>query len=99
MLYHATKHALEGWSDRLRIELADKGIEVVVAKPGSIRTDFGRAMVRILWQYLRTSAFSQLTETVVKEADNFVEAGLSSPPEIITNTVAKAARSRKPKTR
>jgi NAD(P)-dependent dehydrogenase (short-subunit alcohol dehydrogenase family) len=33
--YHATKHAHEGWSDCLRLELAPFGIKVVVVEPGS----------------------------------------------------------------
>jgi NAD(P)-dependent dehydrogenase (short-subunit alcohol dehydrogenase family) len=39
--YHATKHALEGWSDCLRLELAPFGIRVVVVEPGLIETGFG----------------------------------------------------------
>lgn len=33
--YHATKHAVEGWSDCLRIELQQFGIHVVVIDPAS----------------------------------------------------------------
>ena len=36
--YHATKHALEGWSDCLRIEAAPFNIQVVLIQPGGIRT-------------------------------------------------------------
>ena len=39
--YHATKHALEGWSDCLRLETAPFNIAVVLIEPGLIRTDFG----------------------------------------------------------
>jgi len=39
--YHATKHALEGWSDSLRLELEPFGIRVVVVEPGQIETGFG----------------------------------------------------------
>ena len=39
--YHATKHALEGWSDCLRLELKQFGIDVVVIEPGGIATEFG----------------------------------------------------------
>src|SRR5689334_18003170 len=39
--YHATKHALEGWSDCLRLELATFGIRVVIVEPGLIETGFG----------------------------------------------------------
>ncbi|WP_445188040.1 oxidoreductase [Pseudonocardia sp. Cha107L01] len=43
--YHATKHALEGWSDSLRLELKPLGIDVIVIEPGIIRTEFGDVMV------------------------------------------------------
>ena len=36
--YHATKHALEGWSDCLRLELKQFGIKVVIIEPGIIKT-------------------------------------------------------------
>ena len=39
--YHATKHALEGWSDCLRLETAPFNIQVVLVEPGLIKTDFG----------------------------------------------------------
>ena len=34
--YDATKHALEGWSDCLRLETAPFGIQVVLIEPGAI---------------------------------------------------------------
>lgn len=39
--YHATKFALEGFSDCLRMELAPLGVDVVVIEPGGIRTEWG----------------------------------------------------------
>jgi NAD(P)-dependent dehydrogenase (short-subunit alcohol dehydrogenase family) len=41
--YHASKHALEAFSDALRFEVAGYGIEVVVIEPGLVRTPFGPA--------------------------------------------------------
>jgi short-subunit dehydrogenase len=38
--YHATKHAVEGFSDCLRLELKEFGINVVVLEPGLIDTGF-----------------------------------------------------------
>ena len=38
--YHATKFAVEGFSDSLRIELAPFGIDVVIIEPGPIRTEW-----------------------------------------------------------
>ncbi len=39
--YHATKYAVEGLSDCLRMELQPFGIDVVVVEPGGIKTDRG----------------------------------------------------------
>jgi NAD(P)-dependent dehydrogenase (short-subunit alcohol dehydrogenase family) len=41
--YHASKYALEAFSDALRFEVAGYGIDVVVIEPGLVRTAFGQA--------------------------------------------------------
>src|SRR5207342_73255 len=38
--YVASKHAVEGYADTLRIELAGSGIEVVLIEPGPIESRF-----------------------------------------------------------
>lgn len=43
--YHATKHAVEGWSDCLRLELKPFGIDVIVIEPGIMQTEFGDVLV------------------------------------------------------
>jgi NAD(P)-dependent dehydrogenase (short-subunit alcohol dehydrogenase family) len=44
--YHATKWALEGWSESLAYELGRFGIKVKTVAPGGIKTDFaGRSLV------------------------------------------------------
>ena len=43
--YSATKHAVEGWSDSLRAEVAPLGIRVTCVEPGPFRTDWaGRSL-------------------------------------------------------
>src|SRR5579863_2719671 len=37
--YSASKHALEGWSESLRMEVAGLGIKVVLVEPGAFQTD------------------------------------------------------------
>src|SRR5215469_4246857 len=37
--YSASKHAMEGWSESLRLEVASLGIKVVLIEPGSYQTD------------------------------------------------------------
>ncbi len=43
--YGATKHAVEGWSDSLKAEVAPLGISVTCVEPGPFRTDWaGRSL-------------------------------------------------------
>ena len=43
--YSATKHAIEGWSDSLKVEVEPLGISVTCVEPGPFRTDWaGRSL-------------------------------------------------------
>jgi NAD(P)-dependent dehydrogenase (short-subunit alcohol dehydrogenase family) len=43
--YSATKHAVEGWSDALKAEVAPLGLQVTCVEPGPFRTDWaGRSL-------------------------------------------------------
>src|SRR5205085_1211387 len=45
--YDASKFALEGWSESLRMETRSLGIRVVLVEPGSFRTDIWDRNVRV----------------------------------------------------
>ena len=62
--YHATKHALEGWSDCLRLELAPLGIDVVVIEPGLIETGFADVVAENLLKRSGTGPYAGLTRAV-----------------------------------
>ena len=49
--YHATKHALEGWTDCLRLEAEPFGIHVSLIEPGAIDTEFGDIMTDPILKY------------------------------------------------
>lgn len=49
--YASTKHALEGISDALRLELRPFGVYVVLIKPGAIHTEFGETEKEGLRKY------------------------------------------------
>ncbi|MCP3462775.1 oxidoreductase [Bradyrhizobium sp. CCGUVB23] len=97
--YHATKHALEGWSDCLRLELAPFGIEVVVVEPGLIETGFGDVVANGLLKRSGTGHYAKLTQAVAKSTRDAYGQGRGTDPSVIANVVSKAVREAKPRTR
>lgn len=97
--YHATKHALEGWSDCLRLELARFGIEVIVVEPGTIRTGFADAMLKPMMGRSGGGAYSGLAKRLEEVTRDAFEKGRASPPGAVAAVIAKAIRARRPRTR
>jgi NAD(P)-dependent dehydrogenase (short-subunit alcohol dehydrogenase family) len=72
--YAATKHAVEGWSDALRDEVAPLGIKVTCVAPGPFRTDWaGRSLHRT------PSAHADYAETVTARMDAMQKRGKNQP--------------------
>jgi short-subunit dehydrogenase len=98
--YHATKHALEGWSDCLRLEVAPFGIDVVVLEPGAIETEFDQPMMKALNKNKENSAYHELIDGMIAATEkSFSKPGAASPSSVISNTVSKIVKSKRPKTR
>jgi NAD(P)-dependent dehydrogenase (short-subunit alcohol dehydrogenase family) len=97
--YHATKHALEGWSDCLRLELKLFGIDVVIIEPGIIKTEFTDVMTGPMLQRSGVGPYGELARKVAKGAENGMANGKGSDPEVIADLVVKAVRARRPRTR
>lgn len=97
--YHATKHALEGWSDCLRLELKQFGIDVVIIEPGIIETEFGDVMSGPMMERSGGTAYAGLAKAVSKSAADSYKKGGGSPPSVVADTISKAVASDKPKTR
>ena len=98
--YHATKHALEGWSDCLRIELKPFNINVVIIEPGAIATEFGDVMLDPMLERSANGPYRSITQAVAKTVKaSYEKAGASSPPSVIADAISSAIRSSRPKTR
>lgn len=97
--YHGTKHALEGWSDCLRLELAPHGINVVIVEPGIIATEFGDVMMEPLLQHSGIGPYADLAKYVATLMTESYDKGGSSPPSVISDIISRAIRAKKPKTR
>lgn len=97
--YHATKHALEGWSDCLRIEVEQFGIDVVIIEPGLIQTEFGDVMSGPMLERSGIGPYAAMAKASADAVGNAYEDGVGSHPRVITKLVIKALKSSKPRTR
>ncbi len=98
--YHATKFALEGLSDSLRVELRPFGIDVVVVEPGAIRTEWGRIAADNLLERSAAGPYAKQAAAVAGVLSVYERRpGLVSPPEVVARVVLAAAGARRPKTR
>ena len=97
--YHATKHALEGWSDCLRLEVSQFGINVVIIEPGIITTEFGDVMSGPMLKRSGNTAYGSLAQKIaVATARNYAQ-GQGSPSTVISVLVSKILKTNGPKTR
>lgn len=101
--YSASKHAMEAFTDALRIELRPWGIGVSIVEPGAIDTpiwDKARGMTNDIERDL-TPEGRELYGEVITAMRGFLEAQAKSgiPPERVARAVAHALTSRFPRTR
>lgn len=97
--YHATKHALEGWSDCLRLEVAQFGIKVVIVEPGVIETGFGDAASESIVRRSASGPYGHLVKMVAMSIKKTYGQGTGSAPEVIADVVSRAVYSSNPRTR
>lgn len=97
--YHATKFAVEGLSDSLRLEVAPFGIDVTIIQPGPIRTEWNTiardSMVTVSGEGPYAEVARRMRATYEK-----IDGGRSAgTPEQVAEAIVRAATARRPKTR
>ena len=92
--YASTKHAIEGYSESLDHEVRAFGIRVVLVEPGVTRTAFEENLTRADQPLSVYAAERSRSESLMRK---WVEAG--DAPQVVADTVVKAATARKPKLR
>ena len=97
--YHATKHAVEGWSDCLRLEVKPFGIDVVVVEPGGIKTPWGTIAADNLRKRSSEGAYAEFANKVADGMQKTYTNDSLTDVEVLGQTIAKAATDKKPKTR
>ncbi|HVT64132.1 MAG TPA: oxidoreductase [Mycobacteriales bacterium] len=97
--YHATKFAVEGLSDSMRLELNPFGIKVVVIEPAGIRTEWASIAAENLRKASSETAYADQADkaaAILELADN---KAFSSSTAVVAKKIAKAATRRHPLTR
>ena len=86
-VYHATKWALEGWSESMAFELAPHNIRIKTVSPGGIKTDFaGRSL-----DLVAHPAYDESMKKVLAVFTDPARAAQSSSPDQIAEAVYEAA--------
>ena len=99
--YHASKYAVEGLSDAMRLELKRFGINVVVIEPGSIQTEWGAIAADHLRAMSGQGPYAEQANAMAASLDASSKPGywLASRPDVVAKAVTKAATARRPRTR
>ncbi|MFK7753541.1 MAG: SDR family NAD(P)-dependent oxidoreductase [Sedimentitalea sp.] len=101
--YTATKHALEGLSDVMRIELAPDGIDVILIEPGPITTMFREKSIPYFERYINWQGSAKRAEYEAKLLPRMHQAGAPDrfelPASAVTAKLIHALESPRPKPR
>jgi len=97
--YHATKFALEGLSDCMRLELKGFGIDVIVVQPGPIRSEWGDIASDNLMKTSGSGPYRNIAKGMMNNFKNFYTEKRSSPSDEVARIIYKSVASKKPKTR
>jgi len=97
--YHATKFAVEGFSDSLRLELAPFGIHVVIIEPGPIITEWNTLSRDSLLEASRGGAYEERAQRVHATMERGDTGWAGNPPDVVAKKIVKAATARRPRIR
>jgi len=100
--YNASKFAIEGFSDTMRLELAGTDIHVSLIEPGPVESRFRENAYRAFQQHIEVDN-SVHRERYTKMIQRFEASGnvkpFTLPPEAVLKRVVHALESRQPKIR
>jgi len=97
--YHATKYAVEAFSDALRMEVGEFGIKVSLIEPGGIKTPWGNIAADHLAESAKGGAYEAKALKAAEGMRRQYAGNMMSKPIVISKAISRAVNSRCPKTR
>lgn len=97
--YHATKYALEAFSDALRMETKAFGINVAIIEPGGIKTPWGFIAADHLEESAKGGAYEEQAKKTAEGMRKQYSGNMMSEPKVIAKAISRATNARRPKTR
>jgi short-subunit dehydrogenase len=98
--YHASKHALEAYSDALRQEVGRFGIHVVLIQPGLIRSEFGDVTARAVRELSGHGPYRDMAERLATSTEAvYGDQGRASDPSVVATVIRRAVESPRPRPR
>lgn len=97
--YHATKYAVEAFSDALRMEVKQFGIKVSLIEPGGIKTDFGHIAADKLEKSAQGGAYEAVAQKTATGMRKQYSGNMMSDPMIVSKAIGKAVAAKRPRPR
>ena len=97
--YHASKFAVEGLSDSLRVEVAEFGIKVVIIEPGTIRSEWSGIAADQLEAASANTPYARQARLVGAGLRSAERLPIAAGPEVVAEVIAQAVQNPKPRTR
>jgi len=100
--YVATKFALEGLTDVLRVEMSDTPIKIILIEPGPITSDIRQNAIPHFEQWIRWKGSARAAEYEALRERLYTDSGPDAfelPASAVTKKLIHAATSKRPKAR
>jgi short-subunit dehydrogenase len=97
--YHATKFAVEGFSDSLRLELRPFGIDVVLVEPGPILTEWDAIAREGMLAWSRGTVYEKAATRMAAMYERTYDPRVVSSPDAVAEKVLVALEATNPSAR
>lgn len=97
--YHASKHAVEGLSDCLRMELRPFGIDVVLVEPGPVRTEWNAIAAKSLADASKGTPYEKQARATRRALKTMNSGVVAVPASRVSDVIVRAAVDDNPRAR